>query len=298
VTTSSLPKRIMTLGMPSDYPPEFAEISAACDFAIAASPNGEVRVVKDRQGTVGRAPTLRELTSVEVVTPADVARILGYPAQGDGSADYAAPAPNGWQGTQPAEGTRRATILAAIKSSPDGVPMTPLDLADRIESALLRETIAEECDELPDEVRDCCEKALADDEFEDVSSDDFPAFEVIDDEGVIYVSLRSILGIFEHLRSILIDAEIEEEEAEEPRETVMAGHTHGKRETMIAALREDAATEADAEAAVSELERTGRAFLDGNGRHLPEAEPRQSGFRVEGSQLSPLARFLDFLGVR
>ncbi|HEX7246398.1 MAG TPA: hypothetical protein VF245_12635 [Solirubrobacterales bacterium] len=360
MTTSSLPKRILTVGMPSDYPPEFREISAACDFAISVAPDGQIAVTKDRTGVVPRPPSFQELLSCTPVFPKDVAEILGggtpaeeqrpaprfeqgdrvtpgpdstfealrgqvgvvaeaafcqgcqsyhyrvgfeggqaqmlednmRPADQDGSADYAprdeAPAPDGWQGTEPAEGTRRFLIrealLKTMQASEDGV--TPLQLADAVESTLLNFTIEDEADE----------------GFEDVSDvGDFPAFEVIDDEGVLYVSLRSIIGIFEHLRSGLIDAEIEEEQTEKEQDsgsprfgTMVGGRRGGRRQAMIEALREDAASDEDAEAAVSELERTGRAFLDSDGRHAPPA----SGFRVEGSQLSPLARFLDFLGVR
>lgn len=271
MTTSSLPKRILTLGMPSDYPPEFREISAACDFAISIAPDGQIAVTKDRQGVVPRPPTIKELLSVEPVMPGDVARILGggngngqrpaprfdhddlvtpgpdstlgfdvgavgkvlarawcencagwhylvqfensvaqmlearmRPAEEveaadqdasprDGSADYA----SGWQGTPPAEGTRRATILEAIRSCPDGAPMSTLELADRIESALLRATIEEEADELPGEVRGVVEEALTDD-VEDTHG--FSGeFDVMVGPNGAYVSIDSVVQILSQL---------------------------------------------------------------------------------------------------
>lgn len=248
MTESTLPKRILTLGDPKDYPPEFGEISAACDFAIAAAPDGKVAVVKDRQGIVPRQPTLHELTSVQVVTPADVPGILGRPISQDGSADYAheAPAPDGWQGTEPVEDTRRRIILDAIKSSPDGQPMTPLELADRIESALLDSTIADEAEE------------------------DYEEWDVaMGPDGKAYIGIECLTDFLFDLGEEAREAV--EDEGERPVAAI-GGRRGGKRQAMIDALREDAATEADAEAAVEELERTGRAFLDSNGRHIAPGE--------------------------
>lgn len=311
MSESTLPKRILTLGMPSDYPPEFREISAACDFAIAAAPNGEVRVVKDRQGVVPRPPTVGELMSCQVVFPGDVARILGggngngqrpaprfdhddritpgpdstlgydvgtvgrvlaraycgncdawhYLVQFEGgetaqmlearmrpaeveAADQdasprdaiEAPQPDGWQGTQPAEGTRRATILETIQTLPDATPLSPLDIADRIESALLRATIEEEAEELPPGAKEAVEEALTDDVEAVEDTHGFSGeFDVMVGPGGAYVSIDSVVQILSQLG----------DEAEEEYD-----------------------------------------------RQQPEP-----GFRVEGDQLSPFARLLDFLGV-
>lgn len=62
---------------------------------------------------------------------------------------YAMPVPDGWQGTQPAEGTRRHAIYTTVLElvTKVGNQVTPLMLADAVESTLLDATIAEEAGE-------------------------------------------------------------------------------------------------------------------------------------------------------
>lgn len=244
-----LPARIIVLGDPSDYPEGNRKLFAEdVDFAIAAGPTGKTRVVKDRQGQVPRIPTPMEIMGCKVVTPDDVARILGSgdqdasPRDGEEPTDEAAP--SGWQGTQPAEGTRRRLILDAINGHLDGPASLHLGLADAIESALLKETIdAEEEEEW------------------DVA---------LDEQGRPYVALDKLTDFLLDLEAQIKEEAPRGEEATEkaqpigPGVTAIGGRSGGKREAMRQVIRENAATDEDAEQVLDALESIGRAFmLDG-----------------------------------
>lgn len=383
MSESTLPKRILTLGMPSDYPPEFREISAACDFAIAVAPDGQVSVVKDRQGSVPRPPTVAELLSVQPVMPGDVARILGggngngqrpaprfahddritpgpdstlgydvgtvgkvlarafcgncdawhylvqfeggetaqmlearmrpaeeveaadqHASPRDGSADYAheaieAPQPDGWQGTVPAEGTRRATILDAIRSCPDGTPMSPLELTDRIESALLRATIdAEAMERGAEALTDGIEKV-------EPSGHSLAGLEVEKALNHLILARRETVDPEELDRinhaitatHMVIEPPSDPDKERELREgPTSEDDPHGFSGAFNVMVGEDGAY-VSIDSLVQILSQLGDESEERYEDFEPEPGEVQPGFRVEGSQLSPLARFLDFLGV-
>lgn len=157
------------------------------------------------------------------------------------------------------------------------------------------ELIVDRAAELVDELR---EKGV--DLEKPVEPDGFKgAFEcMVDPDGVPYISLASLTTILTDLAGDLAETharrEAEEElpvetleEAEEAEEldepateVLLGGRASGKSEAMRARIIADAASPADAEGAIRELEETGRAFML-DGRHVPPVDPPQGEIRYD-----------------
>lgn len=158
---SPFPPRCIVTDPPSAYPVEFLRAK----LVLGITRVGDDHRVFEVNGTVGHdyPATEEEINSCVVLTPADARTFLGTGEKSedassrDGSADYLPTAEQqqlhgGWKGTPPAEGTRRALILDTIEKFTVLVLGDPAfdqtrtqdALADEIESALLKQTIADE----------------------------------------------------------------------------------------------------------------------------------------------------------
>lgn len=110
------PKRLTLTSDLSDYPQPLIENA---DFVVSYSG----AVIKDRNGSCGQPATAAECRTCKTVD-ADEASLL---------VDEAA-----WRGQPPAEGTRRATILEAVKRGDVLSDTEALEIADAVELALRR----------------------------------------------------------------------------------------------------------------------------------------------------------------
>lgn len=196
--------------------------------------------------------------------------------------------PDGWQGQLPAAGTRRALIRDAIMSHrvfrTVGAPAatTALRLADAIEGALQHPS--EPSDEYrEDDDRPVLATASAElpkplfapgDEVELIEDRDL-ALEVEPGAVGVVAELpkgRKWCGRCQewHYGVRFEDREVRVAETymRHARERVVVGQRSGRTEAMRQQIREDAATPEDAEAAIRELESTGRAFMNGAGQHV------------------------------
>lgn len=157
IDSSPFPPRCIVTDPPSAYPVEFLRAK----LVLGITRVGDDHRVFEVNGTLSHdyPATEEEIDSCAVLTPADARAFLDTfgeksedASSRDGSADYLPTTeqqPDSWKGTPPEEGTRRKLILDTIEKFTETEPVTLFSeeiaaLADEIESALLKQTIADE----------------------------------------------------------------------------------------------------------------------------------------------------------